>query len=217
MKWIEANKKKKEKKKNSWRSQRRVEHKSNLKLNVLLASVFHRASERVSGPEHTALDVFGKSRWWRATIEQSTYFFFFFFARFRLLVRCFVLSLQQQRQQQQPPLSAIHRMVCGRSRRGASTKWFKKISLVALCICPFDDDTYHLSLARIFSINVCRTKRSAKTKSIPCLLHRSPLRLDFFSHQFGRCGTATAQYVPLPCSLRDEHHGRTNNNSNNNK
>lgn len=73
-----------------------------------------------------------------------------------MLFLCIVLSSQQQQ-----PLSAIDRMVCRRSHRRASTKLFEKISLVALCICPFDDDTYHLSLARIFSTNVCQTKRSA--------------------------------------------------------
>lgn len=164
-------------------------------------------SERAS----IQLYVFGKTRWWRATIEQSTYFSSLLLLLpllrlLSLLCLCFVLSLLLLQQQ---PLSAIHRMVCRRSR-WASTKLFEKISLVALCICPFDDDTYHLSLARIFSINVCGTKRSAKTKSIPCLFRCSPLRLACVLHHFGRCGTTTAQYVPWLLSVRREHHGRTN-------
>lgn len=118
--------------------------------------------------------------WWRATIEQSTYFFSFFspllFLRLlSLLFYSFVLSMQQQQQ----PLWAIHRMVCQRIRCRASTKLFEKISLVALCICPFDDDTYHLSLAQIFSYKCLsnETKCKKKIHSESLSLHASVLRL----------------------------------------
>lgn len=147
----------------------------------------------------------------------TSLFFFFFFFILRLLSMLFLcIVLSSQRQQQ--PLSAIDRMVCRRSHRRASTKLFEKISLVALCICPFDDDTYHLSLARIFSTNVCRTKRSAKTKSIPCFFRCSPLRFDVFIFFPSSCISLVdvaqrLRSTSLHCclSVRQEHHRREKN------